>query len=485
MGFIKTNQKKIYIFLFIITFGILAFNGCKNNGEDKNEENLNVGVINYEELITYHPDYKKLEELDEEIMKISPDPLDEGKVKTINEELTRKMLSYQKEMEGKLAKERDQITKDSQAKIEAIHQKLETAFKQKQVELQKYQQELEKKYSDKYDDSNRPLSEWEKKFQEKFTKSSKDLVMLKERQIAAKKLELEKQTSEKLRAYNNNFEKMLADYEDQIKKENQNRKLDLQLKLQVAKDDEERKQIEAQLTELFESEKQKIEEKRKVIVSEYQEHENKEIAKNNEIMDEYRKKLDKDVGIQLEQTKQKVIKELYEEGVKKGDQNPFVPKEIKEKLQARQKQVEKEMDELQASLTPKIKQIEQEAKAAFEARRKELVDKMNKYQKELSDEFESKKNKMIQELTIANTEKEKAMKNLMKQKDELYKKMIEDINSVVGEVATENNIDLVVGNYVTKVNAEDLTDPAREAVENLSSTDVENEENTNSETKKE
>ncbi len=466
MTFRDVFYKRIGVLLVALLFGVFLVSGCKEKKKKEEARRIKIGVVRYNELIHLHPDYKRLVEIDQEIMQIKPTVFDMGKLKQLNDDLAKKMQKYQKEMEEELRREQQAIQSETRRKVQALQDKLKAEFEKKRKDLLQYQAQLEKEYNTKQR-KEKTLTSWEKEFRRRVKEQSKDLVILKERQIAAKAMELQKKSQERLMAEKNRVEKILADYEDELRKENQNKKLDLRLKIQVAKDDEERRKLQQELEAIFTEEQQKVNARRQELLKNFKKIEEEEREKNQKILADYRKKLDADVSRQLNSIKKKVAMQMYKEGIKKGEGNPFVPKEMRQKLEARQKQMQKEMEALQAQVQAQIKEIENQARRNFEAKKNQIMKKLKAYHQELVQEFETKKKLMVKSLEESNAEKKKAVERLQKQREEIYKHIISDINKQVELVAKREGVDLVLGEYEANIKAVDLTDEAKAEMSKL------------------
>jgi hypothetical protein len=472
MQIFKRKPLTKVLILVIISLSLLATAGYFVHARTERpqvEEEVtfeSFGVIDYEVLIKEHPSFSELLDLEKQVMSIDPEPLDSSKMEKIGSALGKKMDEYQKQIEQMLEKERDQIFQETTAKIKVLQEKLNTEYEKKSQDLMKYKEQLEKEYQT---GEQKPLTEFEKKFTTRMQVKTKDLLILKERQVAARRLELLKKSQERLLSKRDVLEAKAAEFEDKLRNQNQNMKLDLQLKLQVAKTDEERGQIQSQLEKLYNDEQNQVDEYKKELMEDFKKLEDEEAAKNETLLKQYEAKVDNDVGKQIEKIRQVVAEEMVKEGLLAGDANSFIPTEIKNKFEARQKQVEQEMKQLQEQINQQVAALEKQSQEEFEVRKTGILNKLESYQAGLAQEFDRKRNELIKEMESANTEKTKARKDLLERRKQLYDKMILEINEKVHQIAETKKIDVVLGYCEVNVNAVDLTEEVKPFIRELKS----------------
>lgn len=426
-----------------------------------------LGIVNYEKLITEHPEYGEIRKYDSEINSIAPDNFDPRKLKEVNEQLAKKFDKFRIEIEQQLKSEGEKIKTDSQKEAEALRAKSKVVADQKKAEYIKYTMELEKEYQKVRNDPNRPVSKWEQDFRKKVEDQTRDLRNLVEQQITAKKLELEKNTRERLLAEEKKLERAISEYEDSILKENRDKKINLQLQVSTAKDDEERQKIQEELGRINGEEEKKVSAKRKELTAEFQVLQDQERDKNNKILDAYKNKLEQDYIRQIKSVRDRVGSTMVKEKVQKEGQDALIPDDIRKKLAAKRNAIETEMRALEAQTNAAMSEIEARAKARFEAAKEMLNKKMITFRTQLSKEFEEKRKEMVDQQVSANKEKEKAWENLKKARDRKYNQMVEDINKQVETVAKEKNVKLVIGSYTVNIDGEDLNTPSLAAVRKL------------------
>jgi len=437
--------------------------------DKKEEPSKEFGVIDYEKLIVRHPDFEQLKKYDMEISSLGPGPFDSKVLEGAYKELRKKLEKFHEGMKKNLVSERNRIQKDSRSEIEAIQKKslAEAAIKQK--EFLKFQSEIKRELDKKQRDPNRPLSKWEKDFKASVDKRSKDLRDLVGQQITAKRLELEKTSREKLMAEKKRLDSEIAAYEDSILNENKNRKLNLHLKIGVAKDNDERQKLQDELNKVLAEEEAKVSVKRKELGKSLTNLEAKMDAENGKKLTKFRARLDKDVGKQISKIRQEVANRMMKEKRKPGNLDPFIPKEIREKIEAKRKAIRVEMNALRAKTSAQIAQIEGRANARFEAMRNKFTKKLSDYQEELSREFEKKKKEIIEQHISVNQERKKAWDELKEARKRKYDRIIEDINRQIEPIAREKNVKIVLGKYIVNVDGVDLDELAEKAIGKLKS----------------
>lgn len=474
------NTKKILNIVFIIIVYLLLFAGSlfivkvysepigafvfprimamdKSKPEEPPKE---LGVVNYEKLIIEHPDYEEIRKYDSEINSIAPDNFDPKKLKEVNEQLAKKFDKFRIDIEKQLMAEGEKIKAESQREAEAVRAKSKLIADQKKAEFARYSAELEKEYKKVQDDPNRPVSKFEQDFRKKVESQTRDLRNLVEQQITAKKLELEKNTREKLIVEEKKLERTIAEYEDVIMKENRDKKVNLQLQISTAADDEERQMVQEELGKINREEEQKVSARRKEVNANFIVLQDQEKEKNNRILEAYKSKLEKDYVRQIQSVRNKVGNTMVKEKVKNEGADALIPENIRKKLAEKRSAIEADMRALEVQTNAGMKEIEDRAKVRFEAAKENLNKKMLTFRTQLSKEFEDKRKEMIEQQMSANKEKEKSWENLKKARDRKYRQILDDINKQVEAVAKEKNVKLVIGSYTVNIDGEDLNTPS-------------------------
>jgi Skp family chaperone for outer membrane proteins len=463
--FIKASILLIAFLAVVTAVGYYFYLQVEEVRNKNNNQPETFGVIDYEVLIKEHPSYNELLDLERKIMSINQEPIDPEEMEKIGSDLGRKMTEYQQQLETMLEKERSQIFEETTEKIKELQEKLAKEYEKKKQELIDYRDKIEKEYGT--GDSQKPLTEFEKRYSAKMQTKTRDLLVLKERQVAARRLELLKKSQEKLLAKKEAVETKTIEFEEKLRAQNQNMKLELQLKLQIARTDEDREVIQKQIEALYSEEQNKVDEFRTVLIDEFMKLESEELAKNEEILKKFEVKVDADVEKQVDKIKKEVADELVKEGLLSLEDDSFIPKEIKEKLDARQKQVEDEMKKLQEEVNRQVAQLEKQGQEEFERRKNQILEKLESYQSGLAKEFDRKRDELIREMESANKEQSKVRRDLLEKRQNLTNRMIEEIKEKVQVIAREKQIDIVLGMSEAIINAVDLTEESKSVVRTI------------------
>lgn len=437
----------------------------------KSEPPREVGIVDYDKLIKDHPDYDKLQRYDEEIARYGPNPFDPTMLKELNDELGKKMEKFSKDMTEKLKAEQAKLESQAKQESDTYRKQYETVAAKKMKEFSDFQDKLRQQYEKHQSDPNRPLSDFEKEYIRRVNQKTQDLRALKAQMIKAKELELTNKSRDKVQQETARLEKVIAAYEDEVLKGDQNEKINLQMQVQTAQDDEEREKFQTQLNALFKSEEDKVNARRAELNKELEGIRSGERKKIDQDMARYEAKLERDFAKQIAPIKDKVLAELRGEGKKPGSApaNPSIPKDIQDKLEAKRAQIQKEMRTLENEMKGKVNAILEQAKERFEASKKQFTKKLQAYHQELAKEFEEKKNEMVSQQMAANDQKKKAWEEMKEARNRKYKKMLEDINRQVEIVAKENNVKMVIGSYRVNIEGVDLNEQAMKAVRQLKS----------------
>ncbi|MFH1454161.1 MAG: hypothetical protein ABIH00_09335 [Armatimonadota bacterium] len=391
------------------------------------------GVVELDKLIEAHPDYDKLVKLNEQLMGLQEqldmelDPLKsvavmmEKKQQQAAQQLGEELLQIQKRLQKEQAELGSQMEAEKNQIVEQIKilqsqgpSPEELLAPPKKVTSQTLQQSLDQ--------------------------FVKDLIAFKEKQVAAKRLELQKKLTEELRGIKEKQRQELSAYEREIQLKNQNEKINLVFKRDNAVTPEEREEVINQLKALNARESHLAEIKQLQLDKKFEEYKLKRVNEIEREVARYNEDLEKDVMAQIKG------KGLYEKYSSKKELSSPQYKYAKQKLEEKRVAYQKQVEELSAKYEKQ-----------FEDKRIELQKKLEKQEKELVEKAMDKKESLDKLSDERRKELEKQIEILEEQRDRLYDEIISSISQKVGKAAIPENISYVVGEYILDIDAVDLT----------------------------
>ena len=126
-----------------------------------------------------------------------------------------------------------------------------------------------------------------------------DMILLRDRQVSAKRLALQKKAKETIDRERTRLEDELAAYDAQISQENQSQRLNIQLKLQLDITDDERKELQEELLSINQEESKLKAAKKDEMGNKIEAMSNKELAAVEAEVAAYKAQLDKDIKNQV------------------------------------------------------------------------------------------------------------------------------------------------------------------------------------------
>lgn len=399
-----------------------------------------IGVVDFTKLLKEHHDWKKLEGIDKKIADMEQKMYNAPSVmEKLGAEHVAKMQKAQQQAEGELKAELAKIQSELDRQKAAVQAQIGEELKRAEAQMKELQKQAQKTGGElSPEDAGKSYPQQMKEF-------SEDLLKLRDRQLTAKKLELQKRAKERVDVEKNRLDSSLSAYEQQISRENQQEKLNIQLKLQITKDDEEYAQLQSQLNRLQEEESKLKEKKKAEVAAEVDKLGDAEMSKVEKELDEYKKKIDTDIKAQLNA---------------KQSQITGRPVAVSSEYQKKGMQLAKAFEQKKKELEARLTSAQSESLKKLEAKKSQLQQELQAQEKSLMKEAMKNKDRLAQnEMERMNKEKLN-IDALKEEREKLYESMMADIKEKVSELAVEEHVPFVVGTYVVNISGIDLTDKA-------------------------
>jgi len=284
---------------------------------------------------------------------------------------------------------------------------------------------------------------------------------LRERKVQAIKLEVEKVHREQREAERARIDSEIAAYEDQIMKTHQQEKLNLQLKVQVAKDEAEQADLQAQLEAISDEEERLKDAKRAELEGSFKtfrsDSEARQAAETKAAIDKVNREVEGQIGA--------LPASAGAPPPPPRPKQPTLTPEIKAMIAKKQDELRAKMEAEAAAARQKMEAEQGVAVARLKRKSEELKARIEKQQADLQRVVQANAR---EGLSAATKEKIKVLEEqrdkLQAQRTELFDKMVADLKGDIGEVARKQKVDIVIGTYVENRNCVDLTDYAMVAI---------------------
>jgi hypothetical protein len=342
-----------------------------------------------------------------------------------------------------------------------------------------------------------------------------DLFALRDRQAAARKLELEKELSEKLSARRRELDKQIAEYESQIMRADQNTKLNLQLKMMNAENEEAHKKIREELARIIQEENEKKEAKRRELNAQYEQQVAAEKAAmeqefaryKDELTAQVKKKIAAEEKRMEEKLNQKIASLAAAKKASMPSPAPVTPRptrkprprrtavqatpaplptlpppsprkesfptaaapielegssfeapKLRKRYEEKRKALIEEFHAFKRQLEVRIRRENELSALQVKGKEQELNARIKAYQAGIIQELQEKNRKISVKEQARQKKVQKAIDDLLKQKLRLIESITAELKEKVSAVAQREGFNLVVASYISNVHCTDLTD---------------------------
>ncbi len=448
----KSRIVVIVVFLAVVLgfgafFALRQFNVFGRISKNDDRDNYKVAIVDFTKLIKVHKGYKELESFDDKISKLEQKMYNApSSMQKMGEERFAKLEQSKKAAEEELKREMENLSGQLMKEKAALEAKFEGDVKKMESEMQALKAEAKKRSSASPSAAEEPQPAGEQ--MKAFTR---DLMLLRERQVTARRLDLQKKAKEKIDAERERLDSELTTYESQISKENQQEKLNIQLKMQVTKDDDEMAKLREELGRLNEEESKLKEKKKTEVAAEIEKVGNVEMARIDKEVDAYKAKIDADIKAQVNQKQSSIGSGGGSTG---GGGRTASMKDLQQKGEALNRSFEQKKQNMEAQLTG----AQEEARRRFDAKRVQLEQSIKNQEQQLMKDILKNREKLARGDMERMEKQKRELDKLQRDRQKLYDSMLEEIKVQVTEVAHGEKLPFVVGMYVVNVNAVDLTD---------------------------
>lgn len=415
-------------------------------------QSYNLATVDYEELSALHPDMEKLDEIDKSIALKQQQAAElQGKaIEKLRAEGSSKMRSAVESAKAKLEGERATIEGEMAALSRNMSAQIEGELKIIQSQLQANLEQEVKAYKTSHGVAEvAPKATSEKippNIDGQVSDYLQNLSMVRERNLAAKRLELEKQVSEEINAKRNEVDIQLADYEAGVAAQYQNERLNLQLTAQNSTDEAAKTAAEERLSAISLDIDSKRKAKRKELEAGYSSLRAEKTSAMQSELEAYQNKLNSEVAQKVEKKRQELGFAAPAAPAHPSQESPGKPPpEIQAKINEMQARMEGELASRKAELSAKMQAKSEEARQRLQEKQSLVEAELKAVEDQIAAEIAKQIQKMAPEAnkTIEKTRKE--IEALQEQRKTLAQKIADDISHSVEGVAKRKEIDMVIG----------------------------------------
>lgn len=292
-----------------------------------------------------------------------------------------------------------------------------------------------------------------------------NLALVRERNLAAKRLELEKEVGDRISGERAKVESQLSAYEADLAAQYQTERLNLQLTTQNASDEEEKKAAYTRLEQISTDIANAKAAKRTELESGFSSIRAEQTKILETELSAYQQQLDKEV-------QQKVAQKRAELGMPSPQPQRSGPSaEIQAEIDKVESQMKGELAAKQASLRARMESETEVARQRLEKKQKEVEEKLTKLQAEVELKIKDAMANLPAEVTEKIEAKQAEIDKLSKERKALHDAITASLNKKIEEIAKgleDKNVEMVVGiNEYEYSTYPDLTDRAMAGVATL------------------
>lgn len=432
-----------------------------------------LGVVDYSNLIKAHPDYERLQQFDQQLdgLKAEIDSIPMLERNTTMRAAQERFRKEYEKAEAEMEAEQAAIKAEMDGMQASMKSKLEAQAAAGQREIQDKLEAYIKKHAPEMAAQNDQQPDTPT-IMPGGDEARRNLMLLAQRKKEAIRLEQEKAHREQVEAERARIDSEIAAYEDQVMKSHQQEKLNLQLKVQVAKDEAEQAELQDQLEAISDDEERLKDAKRAELEGQFKAFRSESDAKQSAEVKSKQAAVDQEVLARIGQLP--ASSGAPAPRPTSRPKQPEITPEMKALIAKEEARLRAEMEASAEEARRKMEAEQGIAVARLKAKQQELKVRMEKVHAELEKVVKANSTEGLSEATKAKVAMKQAQYDKLKsQREELYDKMVADLKGDIGRVARDKKIDIVLGSYLENRSCTDLTDYAMVAIKTKSRPDSE------------
>ena len=427
-------------------------------------EGYRTAVVDIEPLVKLHPNFNQLEKINREV-----NELRQEKLKIQNESRDKLISQGGSQMEEAVKKAKTKLEAERAAvegEISALSSSLSAQIEQEMHGLQaSYSAELDREIKRLAPPPPPQAPKLDANIEAQIQDYLQNLSLVRERNLAAKRLELEKRVGDEIAAKKAETDGQIAAYEADLSAQYQGERVNLQLAAQNATDEESKTIAQTRLSEIA------------------QEIEAAKVAKRGELEGSYaavRAEKTAAVAAQLQafqgeldaEVQQKLAAKRKEIGLSTAPPRPPTssgpPPEIKAKIRQVEAQMKAELRAKQAALQGQMEAKMAQSRTRLEAKQKEVEASLTKIEEEIQKQIAAGLANLPEDVKAELSSIDEKIENLGEETKKLYKSIRSDIDTQVAGIAKDKEETMVIGVYQYKdPSFQDLTDLSQVRIQQM------------------
>lgn len=447
--------------------------GCENNKAEVDPlEGYRVATVDTLTLMELHPDFSKLEQLNQKVAELQQERIKiegQAREKLITEggdEMAKAIEQAKKKLEAERAGVEAEIAALSnrlKAQIESEMRGIQAGMeKELEGEVAKLKGSLPKQTEAPPLDAN---------IEGQVKDYMQNLMLVRERNLAAKRLELEKSVGDRIAAKKAEVDGQLAAFEAELAGRYQSERLNLQLTAQNSTDEDAKAQAEVRLGEIANEIEQAKSAKRQELEGGYAAVRAEETAQLQEQLKAYQQKLDAEVAQKVDQKRREIGLPSSQPVAAATNSGP--PPEIQQKINELQARMRSQLAARQAQLKGQLEAKMEQSRKHLEAKQQQVEEELQKLEIDIQKRIATSMKNLPEDVQKRMTEVEEEIKTVTEESKKLMQAMREDINGAVAGIAEKKNEEMVLGltpertSFYKDPSFTDLTDLAQVRVQQL------------------
>jgi len=440
-------------------------------------EGFHIAVVDYQSLLKNHPEFEMLKQLDEQLASLKEDrdlaPLMDQK--DARRQLIDKMQKEVEKAKAEMEAEKSRLEGEMAGLSASLQGAMEAELNRVKGGYDSEIEALVDKYRKKMappTPASRPDAAVSDSAPVSVSQYQEGLLLVRQRNLTARRLELEKSIRGEIEAERARFDQQMAATEDQIAGKYQEEKLNLQLKLQVTQDEAEQQKLQDRLSAISEEISSQKSARRAELEAGFSEFRNKKNAEFESQLASYKSRLDEEVASKVRgwrPPERPPQQPKPQQPAPAQGPPPAMQKEIEAKIAQARADINAKMAAKKAELEGAMQAKAAQARDQIMAKQAEVQKRLKETEEELKALFEEKKKTLSAKTKQKVAALDKQIEKVQKERDALYDRMIADINKVVAGVAEKKEVPMVIGQVIYNRTCQDLTDFSMVGVKQLGS----------------
>ena len=428
-----------------------------------------IATVDYGDIIVLHPSYERLKQIDEELalLERKKQQLKVGAFEELKKEGAETMNKAVADAKQKLENEKAIVEREMDALSASLSGQIEGEMRGLQAQ---YQAELQAKVKSLQPEAPKPVEapKLSSGTEGQIKDYMQNLGMVRERNLAARRLELERRIGDEVSSKKAEVDGQISAYESQLSGQYQNERVNLQLTAQNSTDEEAKDAAQKRLDEITQEIDSKKNAKRAELEGGYNAIRAEKTQQLQSELQAYQVELDREVAQKVD-AKRREIGGLPAAAPRQPQASAEASAEVKAKIREIEGRMAAELEAKKAALSGQMKAKADQARARLEAKQQQVEGELKSVQAQIEKEIAQSLDKLSPETKSKIEKNDAKAKELQEQRKVLFEKMTADLNREIGEVAQKKDIDMVLGGFDYSAYP-DLTDQAVVAVKQMENT---------------